>query len=250
MLKNLDKYMDNLKSPYWEIYFWIIIIAIGIAGTAVIFIDPMGLASKLGNAGSFLGGLFTIAALVIAITTFRKMQSENKERLKFDTINQLEVEIIPNIENEMIDNLIFIKDKIYQLKTLKVELNADEKKEILDKYETLKNLINQYEIKLKYLERNIGHNIDKIKWESDFTNFISSFNDLLKKLSSEPIEVGGELINVRNEFVESIRNHIYQEYIESSINLGKRCFAYTSKIKFEKDLYERKQKVIAYLRSL
>lgn len=128
MLRELDKYMDNLKSPYWEVYFWIIVIAIGIAGTVVIFIDPMGLASKFGNAGSFLGGLFTIVAVVIAITTFKKMQNENKERLKFDTINQLEVEIIPKIENTMIVNLIFIKDKIYQLKTLKVELNANEKK--------------------------------------------------------------------------------------------------------------------------
>ncbi|MBH0074656.1 hypothetical protein I6F48_03645 [Pseudoalteromonas sp. SWYJ118] len=250
MLKKLDKYMDNLKSPYWEVYFLIIVIAIGIAGTAVIFIDPMGLASKLGNAGSFLGGLFTIAAVVIAIITFKKMQSENKERLKFDTINQLEIEIIPNIVNTMIDNLIFIKDKIYQLKTLKVELNADEEQEILNRHENLKNLINQYEIKLKYLERNIGTNIDKIIWESDFTNFINSFNYLLEKLSSEPIEVEGELINVRYEFIKSIRNHIYQEYIKSSIHLEKRNFVYKSKLKFLYDITSRKSKVIAYLHTL
>lgn len=250
MLKRLDKYMDKLKSPYWEVYFWIAVIAIGIAGTTIIFIDPVGLASKFGNAGSFVGGLFTIAAVVIAIITFKKMHNENKERLKFDTINQLEIEIIPQIVNIMIGDLIYIKDKIYQLKTLKVQLNADEEKEILDKHENLKSLINQYEIKLKYLERNIGLNPDKIGWEVEFTNFINSFNYLLEQLSVEYIEIGEEAVSTRDMFLGQLNNNIYKEYIESSIHLGKRTFIFSSRLKFIDDVYDRKNNVIAYLYTL
>ena len=242
--------MDNLKSPYWEIYFWIAVIAIGIAGTAIIFIDPEGKASKFGNAGSFLGGLFTIAAVVIAIITLRKMQSENEERLKFDTINQLEIEIIPKIVDVMIDDLIFIKEKIYQLKTPEDVLNADDKKQMLDKHESFKSLINQYKVKLKYLEKNIGVNVEKIEWEVSFSNFTDSFNYLLQNLSIEYLEIGKGTVNTKDIYLGPLKNHIYNEYIESSIHLEKGGFVYDSRLKFIDDVYERKNKVIAYLHSL
>ncbi|MBH0069335.1 hypothetical protein [Pseudoalteromonas sp. NZS100] len=93
--------MDNLKSPYWEVYFWIIVIAIGIAGTAVIFIDPMGLASKFGNAGSFLGGLFTIAAVVIAVITYKTSKKEHRRNTSLNWLLELEQGILPLLEQQL-----------------------------------------------------------------------------------------------------------------------------------------------------
>jgi len=131
MLKRLDKYMDNLKSPYWEVYFWIIVIAIGIAGTAVIFIDPMGLAGKFGNAGSFLGGLFTIVAVFIAVIAYKASKKEHKENLLFEIKSELEIEFLPELRDLLVK---YVKSLVVNLG--KIRRKEDITNEI--KTETLK----------------------------------------------------------------------------------------------------------------
>jgi hypothetical protein len=42
MFKKLDKYMDDLKSPYWEIYIYLIAITFLMAGTITIFFGDQG----------------------------------------------------------------------------------------------------------------------------------------------------------------------------------------------------------------
>ena len=98
VLKSLNKYMDNLKSPYWEIYFWIFIIAIAIAGTAIIFIDSEGLASKFGNTGSFLGGLFTIAAVFVAVLAYKASKKSDQESLIFNKKQEIKSDILPGLQ--------------------------------------------------------------------------------------------------------------------------------------------------------
>lgn len=49
--------MDDLKSPYWEFYIYIVAILFLIVGTITIFFGEHGLGQKFANFGSFLGGV-------------------------------------------------------------------------------------------------------------------------------------------------------------------------------------------------
>ena len=118
MFKHLDKYMDNLKSPYWEVYFWIFVIAIGIAGTVIIFIDPTGLASKFGNAGSFLGALFTIAALIVAVIGYKANKRAKRNRLGLEAQAALLFEILPKLMEGIEKEAMRLRVKSQKLKIM------------------------------------------------------------------------------------------------------------------------------------
>lgn len=102
MLKSLDKYMDNLKSPYWEFYFLAGAMIFGISGGFVIFIDPNGLAEKFTNIASFLGGLFTVVGVIIAFIAYRKSRIEHKENLLFEAQTEIEVNLLLGLDQEII----------------------------------------------------------------------------------------------------------------------------------------------------
>ena len=152
MFKLLDKHMDNLKSPYWEVYFWIIVIAFGIAGTAIIFIDPMGLASKFGNTGSFLGGLFTIVAVFIAVIAYKRSKIEHKENLLFEIKSEIEILLLPEIEQAIKTNLKSLIPILNEIRREKVVSHENQKK-LIDIKNNIELPVQQLIKKTAYLNK-------------------------------------------------------------------------------------------------
>lgn len=219
MLKRLDKYMDNLKSPYWEVYFWIIVIAFGIAGTVVIFTDPMGLANKFGNAGSFLGGLFTIAAVVVAVIAYKRSKIEHKESLLFEIKSELEIEFLPELK-------ILLKENINELRKCWNEIRKNEGVrhekqvkviEIKSKFELLKK---QLEQKTMYLYKLGGLRERYREAYNDFKILLDIIIDLCGAIeeynnggSSKDKSLESRLIVIR------YINNFFYEYITYDNNL-------------------------------
>lgn len=151
MLKQLDKYMDNLKSPYWEIYLFIGVAILGIAGIVIIFIDPKGLASKLGNAGSFIGGLIAFMAFILAAHEYLKY---TRNRGQNEQVN-LAINLLPKFKSK--NNNFFYRIKLIINVTLKIEdswphINTSKSKSILSSAEVLNDELNASleSVKLEY----------------------------------------------------------------------------------------------------
>ena len=236
MPKSLDKYMDNLNSPYWEVYFWIVVIAIGIAGTAVIFIDPMGLAGKFGNAGSFLGGLFTIVAVFIAVIAYKASKNEHKNRVVFDKKQEVEIEILPDLKESLKIEIFFIN---YQLKTLTQDINS---KTSENNGSSLLKLKIRLEINEKYLKR-LGsvkysgstHYKKLIKLINDvhfYQSLIFKLNELkdpekgsmvdeinksevfVNYIKPDDSNLSKDIFDIKNEKVESLVRDVLTHYFE------------------------------------
>ncbi|MBZ2192027.1 hypothetical protein JFJ09_07330 [Pseudoalteromonas arctica] len=222
MFKWLDKYMDNLKSPYWEVYFWIIIIAVGIAGTVVIFADPMGLASKFGNAGSFLGGLFTIAALIVAIRAYKKNIREHHDRIILESYGELTIYFMPNLFNTIENEARFLRKDISKIN----KGNLIEIKEVSDKVKSrfyaLKDLKILFVRKINYI-RMYSNNTDN--YPESFKELISIIDELLKfsfYLVSEEqnLDDSIQLENYLNWVENGLPNiQFYKKYIKRSVEL-------------------------------
>lgn len=209
MFKNLDKYMDNLKSPYWEVYFWIFVIAIGIAGTVVIFIDPVGVANKLGNAGSFLGGLFTITAVFIAIVTYKSGKSEYKNRLVLDRKSEIVIEIIPEIQDALIFEIMDINTSIEFIKGGNNELIEGD---IISSKSRLIELKSRLDLHVKYL----------VKFNSLNKEAECSYNTLIELITNtilyrKVIAAQNKLDDVtgKNLIQEIVSSNIYKTYFET-----------------------------------
>ncbi|MCK8124649.1 hypothetical protein MTF66_06540 [Pseudoalteromonas sp. 2CM39R] len=222
MLKKLDKYMDNLKSPYLEVYFWIVVIASAIAGTTVIFIDPMGLASKFGNAGSFLGGLFTIAAVFVAVIAYKSNIRSHHNKIILEAFGELSIEIIPKLLKTIESDSRKLRVDVYKL----INGNSDVSKEVSDRvkkrFYTLEELKNKIKVKMNYI--NVYSNNQK-GYPEPFKELINIINEQLKfsyylvnedKDLRDPIELKKYL-----EWVEEGLSEIdfYNKYIKRSVEL-------------------------------
>lgn len=222
MFKWLDKYMDNLKSPYWEVYFWIAVIAIGIAGTAVIFIDPVGLASKFGNAGSFLGGLFTIAAVFVAVIAYKSSIRSHHDKIILEAFGELSLEIIPELLKTIESDSRKLGFDIYKL----IHGNSDVSKEVSDRvkkrFYSLKKLKNNLTVKMNYI---IIYSNNQRGYPESFYELINIINELLKfscylvnedKDLRDPIELKKYLDWVEKGLLEI---DFYNKYIKKSVEL-------------------------------
>lgn len=219
MLKKLDKYMDNLKSPYLEVYFWIAVIAIGIAGTTVIFIDPMGLASKLGNAGSFLGGLFTIAAVFVAVIAYKSSKKENHNRLGLESHAELLFEVLPNLIVILEKSAYNIRREIADAKKKDWDLDTSSIARISQNKENIENLKNLLLIKVSYLKAftKVGYKQDKPFRE--LLEFINEVIQSLNQLLSPPIQFEDKILDIRKQRVESylLKTDFYLKYLKRSV---------------------------------
>lgn len=96
MLKRLDKYMDNLKSPYWEpILYFIFFICVFSSIITILTASP-DLAGKLGNTGSFLGGVIAVLAFCLGVKEYLKYTRHRG----FHDLNRLKNELLPTFEIE------------------------------------------------------------------------------------------------------------------------------------------------------
>lgn len=213
MLKWLDKYMDNLKSPYWEVYFSIIVIAFGIAGTAIIFIDPMGLASKFGNTGSFLGGLFTIAAVVIAIISYKKSKNDHINRVVFDKKHEVTLEILPSLQ-ECLEMEIW---------TLRSQLEGLERNINIEYHGVQSHNLLKLKVRLELSERSLK-NLGAVKDSGDmfYKKLIKLINEIhfnsavvcnLKKVEE------GQRTSL---LMEILKSDVYIEYIKTENDNSKK----------------------------
>lgn len=96
MLKKLDKYMDNLKSPYWELILYFIFFIFFFSSLITILIASPELAGKLGNTGSFLGGIIAVLAFPLGVREYLKYTRHRG----FQDLNRLQNETIPSFNNE------------------------------------------------------------------------------------------------------------------------------------------------------
>lgn len=72
MIKKINKYMDDLKSPYWEPIGYFIFLLFVFSSIITILTASPELASKLGNIGSFLGGGIAVLAFILAVREYLK----------------------------------------------------------------------------------------------------------------------------------------------------------------------------------
>ncbi|MEM5550106.1 hypothetical protein WNY63_05105 [Pseudoalteromonas neustonica] len=196
MLKWLDKYMDKLKSPYWEVYFWIAVIAIAIAGTVVIFIDPMGLASKFGNAGSFLGGVFTIAAVFIAVIAYKRSKIEHKENLLFEIKSEIEIQLFPEIEQAIKINLKNLIPIINEVRREKI-VSHENQKELIDIKNNIEVPVQQLIKKTAYLDKLGGLKQEYLQSYDDFLVLIGGIINIFQIIYYHKDEIDKE-----NQFFE------------------------------------------------
>lgn len=147
-----NNYMDNLKSPYWEVIISIIIIAVSIGGTGIIFIDSEGLGSKLGNTGSFLGGLFTIIGVIVAFFAYHTGKLEHKKQLLFKLKSELEIEILPEIADRKVD---IVKNSISILTKIRKGdvLNDTDKETVFKLIRDTEYVVKIISIKTTYLKK-------------------------------------------------------------------------------------------------
>ncbi|MEH6479715.1 MULTISPECIES: hypothetical protein [Pseudoalteromonas] len=220
MFKWLDKYMDNLKSPYWEVYFWIFVIAIGIAGTVIIFIDPKGLASKFGNAGSFLGALFTIAALIVAVIGYKANKRENSNRLGLEAQAALLFEILPKLIEGIEKEAMRLRGNIAKAKDNDWKLDQSEEFIIIQKRNQLDELKKNLMIKVNYLKH-----FTEVENKNDesfiaLLNFINEIMKISEYLTAQPIISNEQEFNIRKIKIEHymLNSVFYIKYFKRSVD--------------------------------
>lgn len=213
--------MDNLKSPYWEVYFWIFIIAIAIAGTAIIFIDSEGLASKFGNAGSFLGGLFTIAAVFIAVIAYKSSKKETHNRLGLESHAELSFELLPNLMESLEKSAYNVRGEIGSAKKMDWDLDISSIARITQNKENIENLKKLLLIKVSYLKAFTKIGDKKDKPFLDLLDFINEFIQILNYLLSPSIHFEGQIISIRKQRVESymFKTDFYIKYLKRSVEI-------------------------------
>lgn len=220
MLKKLDQYMDNLKSPYWEVYFWIIVIAIGITGTTVIFIDPIGLASKFGNTGSFLGALFTIAALIVAVIGYKANKRENRNRLGLEAQAALLFEILPKLMEGIENEAMRLRREIATAKDNDWKLDQSKEFIIIQNRNQLDDLKKNLMIKVNYLKH-----FTEVENKNDesfiaLLNFIDEIIKISEYLTVQPIIINKQEFDIRKSRIENymLKNDFYIKYFKRSVD--------------------------------
>lgn len=96
--------MDNLKSPYLEVYALIIFLSLVFASIFIILTASPELASKLGNTGSFLGGVVAVLAFCLGIKEYLKYTRHRG----FNDLNRLKNELLPTFEKELDLNQVIL----------------------------------------------------------------------------------------------------------------------------------------------
>lgn len=227
MFQWLDKYMDNLKSPYWEVYIFIGAAIFGIAGIVITFIDPKGLGDKFGNSGSFIGGLVAFLAFILAAHEYLKY---TKNRGQNEQVN-LAVNLLPKFSKKTnyfyyrISNSI---EKTSELIKLYPNHDINKTKNYLNSTEAIyKELIDYVdEIRLEYKIFIAKSGYLKSKSEKEYNYFIDKVSMLelashkciltLKDLKSELYGViENDYENIDNEFIFLIKES-YE--IETSVS--------------------------------
>ena len=108
MFKKLDKYMDDLKSPYWEFYIYIVAIIFLIVGTITIFFGDHGLGQKFANFGSFLCGVIALIALIYARHEYLRQRGLN-ERVGIITNS------LPKVKGFLGSNFVMISSNYHSI---------------------------------------------------------------------------------------------------------------------------------------
>ena len=195
MFKKLDKYMDDLKSPYWEIYIYLIAITFLMVGTITIFFGDHGLGQKFANFGSFLGGIIALIALLYTRHEYLRLRGLNERigmitntlpRLKgflsgnfvmiasnyhtvtcgfkcnktgidSDYLEEFEREDI-DIENQMLIEELGSIWREYKVQHIKIlEAGADLTSSYLDIHEQIKVLIESLDDVLFFIAKSLKH---------------------------------------------------------------------------------------------
>lgn len=133
MLKRLDKYMDNLKSPYWEVYAMLLVFTLLLSSLfllgACFFMDEVKMLDVLGSFGSLIGGMFTCLAVYFAYKAYIDAKNLYIKNLTLELKIKIKIELIPNLSSALITSITTIPKFIYKLESgelenkMKMELN-------------------------------------------------------------------------------------------------------------------------------
>lgn len=249
MFKWLDKYMDNLKSPYWEVYFWIIVIAFGLAGTAIIFIDPMGLASKFGNAGSFLGGLFTIVAVIIAVIGYKASKNENHKRMGLEAQAELSFKLLPMLMESIESEANYLRSVIYEAKHRKWDVLDDEYRKVDERIKNLDNTKKDFMVKINYLKKYLDI---KNKNDEPYRELLTLINEVLKLSKSFTTRIKYVDKKIINHEVFEIRKNMleiafYKKYIKRSVEQNHGLTCKSDFVDLNKELIRLNKKIKSYI---
>lgn len=120
MLKRLDKYMDNLKSPYWEVYATLLVFTLLLSSLffsgACFFMDEVKMLDVLGSFGSLVGGMFTCLAVYFAYKAYIDAKASFINNLTLEIKIKIKVELVPNLKNNICDSIIEMSIYIHKFK--------------------------------------------------------------------------------------------------------------------------------------
>ncbi|MBB1338206.1 hypothetical protein [Pseudoalteromonas sp. SR44-2] len=102
MFKFLDKFMDDLESPYWPIYGMILTFAFIFTVIVVLFFFHMygkyKMLSSWANVSSIISTILTLCGLIYAIAAYKKSRSEHKVSISISWVLELENEVLPKLK--------------------------------------------------------------------------------------------------------------------------------------------------------
>lgn len=185
MIKQLDKYMDNLKSPYWEVFALVIFLSLVFASILTMFIASPELADKLGNTGSFLGGVIAVLAFPIGIREYLKYTRHRG----FHDLNRLKNEVIPHFERQFAYN---------QSNILTCVINISNYNEL----ETIKN--------------SVSH-CDFLSMKKYFIDFHFQIEVILSSVIAASPHTKKDLETLKKDFIEAIL--IWEQVAVFSVNI-------------------------------
>ncbi|MBH0011010.1 hypothetical protein I6F66_02845 [Pseudoalteromonas sp. NZS100_1] len=108
MLRKLDKYLDDVVSPYWEILLYFLLGLFMLTGLIVIFFCDKSLADKFSSFGSFAGFLVSIAAFIYARREYLRQRGLN-ERVGMQTGS------LPKLRNYLTSNVVMIASNFHSV---------------------------------------------------------------------------------------------------------------------------------------
>ncbi|MGR3981757.1 hypothetical protein [Pseudoalteromonas sp. 1181_04] len=110
MLRKIDKYLDDVVSPYWEFLLYLLLGLFMVTGLIVIFFCDKSLADKFSSFGSFAGLFVATAAFIYARREYLRQRGLN-ERIGMQTAS------LPKLRNYLASNFVMIASNYHSVTT-------------------------------------------------------------------------------------------------------------------------------------
>lgn len=214
MLKKLDQYMYNLKSPYWEVYLMILIPTLLFSAcllSSCLLFNEEGMLNILGSLGSLVGGIFTFVAVLFAYKTYIDAKNFYIRNLTLELEIKIKVELVTNLGEVLLYSLERAPKFIDRAE--KGTLSNEDFIGIHKIIEKLRSHQNELEIKLNYLIELKSAEKEKLDFQNPLlklANEVTSIFNALEKIKHYPNGANVFLINNVYE------TDIYKKYLKEN----------------------------------